>query len=67
MTQVAEKVQPWVGALDGRPQGGPPWLQGLRDRGAVAFVPHAGPLTELAEPEYALVEGHAIAHAVRRA
>jgi hypothetical protein len=41
-------------------------LKHLRDRGAVAFLPHAGPLTDLAEPEFALVEGSAIAYAVTR-
>src|SRR4029078_10157009 len=37
MTQVMEKLQPWVGALGGRAQGGPRWLQDLRDRGAARF------------------------------
>ena len=38
MTPVAEKVQPWLGSLDGRPQGGPRWLQDLRERGAARFA-----------------------------
>jgi Fe-S cluster assembly protein SufD len=38
MTQVAEKVQPWIGVLDGRPEAGPRWLQDLRDRGAARFA-----------------------------
>ena len=38
MTQVAEKLQPWVAAIDQRPQGGPRWLQDLRDRAAARFV-----------------------------
>ncbi len=34
-TQVADKLQPW---LDPRPQGGPRWLQDLRDRAATRFT-----------------------------
>ena len=34
MAQVAEKLQPWLAALETRPQGGPRWLQDLRDRAA---------------------------------
>ncbi|MBA3296896.1 MAG: Fe-S cluster assembly protein SufD [Acidobacteria bacterium] len=34
-TQVADKLQPW---LDQRPQGGPRWLQDLRDRAATRFT-----------------------------
>ncbi len=37
MTQVAEKLQPWVAALDQRPHGAPRWLQDLRDRAAARF------------------------------
>jgi Fe-S cluster assembly protein SufD len=37
MTQVVEKLQPWRAALGARPQGGPRWLQDLRDRGAARF------------------------------
>src|SRR5215203_6149305 len=37
-TQVAEKLQPWMAVLDGRPQGGPRWMQDLRDRAASRFV-----------------------------
>jgi Fe-S cluster assembly protein SufD len=37
MTQVVEKLQSWRAALDARPQGGPRWLQDLRDRGAARF------------------------------
>jgi Fe-S cluster assembly protein SufD len=37
MTQVMEKHQPWLAALASRPQGGPRWLQDLRDRGATRF------------------------------
>jgi Fe-S cluster assembly protein SufD len=36
--QVAEKLQPWVAAVDQRPQGGPRWLQDLRDRAAARFT-----------------------------
>ncbi len=38
MTQVAEKLQPWVAAVEQRPQGGPRWLQDLRDRAAARFT-----------------------------
>jgi Fe-S cluster assembly protein SufD len=38
MPQTAEKLQPWIAALDERPQGGPRWLQDLRDRGASRFT-----------------------------
>ena len=38
MSQVADKLQPWLAALEQRPQGGPRWLQDLRDRGASRFV-----------------------------
>ncbi len=37
MAQVVEKLQPWLAAIDARPQGGPRWLQDLRERGAVRF------------------------------
>ena len=37
MTQVIEKLQPWRAALEQRPQGGPRWLQDLRERGAARF------------------------------
>ena len=35
MTQLAEKLHPWVAS--GRPAGGPRWLQDLRERGAATF------------------------------
>ena len=38
MMQVAEKLQPWLGALEERPKGGPRWLQDLRERGASRFA-----------------------------
>jgi len=38
MTQVAEKKQTWLAALEQRPQGGPRWLQDLRERGASKFT-----------------------------
>ncbi|HET7616988.1 MAG TPA: Fe-S cluster assembly protein SufD [Vicinamibacterales bacterium] len=38
MAQVAEKTSPLVAALERRPQGGPRWLQALRDRGASRFT-----------------------------
>ena len=37
MTQVMEKLQPWLAAVERRPHGGPRWLQDLRDRGAARF------------------------------
>jgi Fe-S cluster assembly protein SufD len=36
MTQVAEKLHPWVAS--GRPSGGPRWLQDLRERAAATFT-----------------------------
>ena len=38
MAHVVEKRQPWLAAVDARPQGGPRWLQDLRDRGAARFT-----------------------------
>ena len=38
MAQVAEKLQPWLAALDERPRGGARWLQDLRDHAASRFV-----------------------------
>ena len=38
MTQVVDKLQPWLMALEERPQGGPRWLQNLRERGASRFA-----------------------------
>jgi Fe-S cluster assembly protein SufD len=38
MTQLAEKHQPWVTALEERPTTGPRWLQEIRDRGAARFA-----------------------------
>ena len=38
MTQVADKLQPWLASLEERPQGGPRWLENLRGRGAVRFA-----------------------------
>jgi Fe-S cluster assembly protein SufD len=38
MTQVAEKHQPWMAALEERPTTGPRWLQEIRDRGAARFA-----------------------------
>jgi Fe-S cluster assembly protein SufD len=36
MTQLAEKLHPWVAS--GRPAGGPRWLQDLRERAAARFT-----------------------------
>ena len=38
MTQLAEKPTVFASALDNRPQGGPRWLEDLRDRGAARFA-----------------------------
>jgi Fe-S cluster assembly protein SufD len=38
MTQVAERANSFVTALDRRPQGGPRWLDDLRSRGAARFI-----------------------------
>jgi Fe-S cluster assembly protein SufD len=38
MPQVVERLQPWLAAVDQRPQGGPRWLQDLRDRAASRFA-----------------------------
>ncbi len=38
MTQVAEKLMPWLEAVEQRPHGGPRWLQDLRDRAASRFA-----------------------------
>ncbi len=37
MTQVVEKLQPWIAAIERRPHAGPRWLQDLRDRAAARF------------------------------
>jgi Fe-S cluster assembly protein SufD len=38
MTQLAEKLQPWIAAVEQRPQGGPRWLQDVRDKAAARFA-----------------------------
>ncbi len=45
MTQVIEKLQPWLAAVEDRPQGGPRWLQDLHDRGAARFAALGFPTT----------------------
>ncbi len=45
MPQVAEKLQPWLAALDERPRGGSRWLQDLRDHAASRFVELGFPST----------------------
>ena len=37
MTQVAERLQPWIATLEGRPQGAVRWVQELRDKAAARF------------------------------
>ena len=38
MAQVMDKLQPWLAALEARPQGSPRWLQDLRERAASRFA-----------------------------
>jgi hypothetical protein len=45
MAQVIEKLQPWMAALDERPQDGPRWLQDLRTRAAATFADLGFPTT----------------------
>jgi Fe-S cluster assembly protein SufD len=35
---MTERLHPWLAAVEHRPQGGPRWLQDLRDRGAARFA-----------------------------
>jgi Fe-S cluster assembly protein SufD len=43
--QVAEKLQPWLAALEQRPAGAPRWLEDLRDRAAARFAALGFPTT----------------------
>ena len=52
MTQVIDKLQPWLAALEERPQGGPRWLQDLRERGASRFSLLGFPTTREEEWHY---------------
>ena len=45
MAHVAEKLQPWLAAVERRPQGAPRWLQDLRDRAASHFATLGFPTT----------------------
>jgi Fe-S cluster assembly protein SufD len=45
MTQVMEKLQPWLAAIDERPHGGPRWLQDLHERAAARFAALGFPTT----------------------
>jgi Fe-S cluster assembly protein SufD len=38
MTQVLDKLQPWIAAVEQRSQGGPRWLQDVRDKAAARFA-----------------------------
>lgn len=38
MTQVMEKLQPWIAAVEQRPSGGPRWLQEVREKAAARFA-----------------------------
>ena len=42
-------------------------LSQLRDRGAIVLLPYSGHLSELNEPEYALLEGAAVFYGLKRA
>ena len=44
-THVPERLQPWLAALDARPQGGPRWLHDLRVKGAERFAALGFPTT----------------------
>jgi Fe-S cluster assembly protein SufD len=59
MTQLADKLQPWIAAIEERPQGGPRWLQELRDRGAARFATLGFPTTR--EEEWRFTSVAAIA------
>jgi Fe-S cluster assembly protein SufD len=45
MTQVMDRLQPWLAALEEKPQGGPRWLQDLRERAASRFSTLGFPTT----------------------
>ncbi|MBA2303591.1 MAG: Fe-S cluster assembly protein SufD [Acidobacteria bacterium] len=38
MTQVVERLQPWIATVEGRAQGAPRWLQDVRDKAAARFA-----------------------------
>jgi Fe-S cluster assembly protein SufD len=38
MTQVVDRLQPWIAAVERRPQGGPRWLQDVRGKAAARFA-----------------------------
>ncbi len=38
MAQVMDKLQPWLAAIEGRPQGAARWLQDLREKAAARFT-----------------------------
>jgi Fe-S cluster assembly protein SufD len=61
MTQVAEKLQPWLATLETRPTGGARWLQDLRDRGAAKFAALGFPTTR--EEEWRFTSVSPIANA----
>jgi FeS assembly protein SufD len=61
MTQVAEKLQPWLATLESRPTGGARWLQDLRDRGAAKFAALGFPTTR--EEEWRFTSVSPIANA----
>jgi Fe-S cluster assembly protein SufD len=55
MTQTVEKLQPWLATIDQRPQGGPRWLQDLRDRAASRFAVTGFPTTREEEWKFTSV------------
>jgi Fe-S cluster assembly protein SufD len=38
MTQVVDRLQPWISVVERRPQGGPRWLQDVRGKAAARFA-----------------------------
>jgi Fe-S cluster assembly protein SufD len=38
MTQVVDRLQPWISVVERRPQGGPRWLQDVRSKAAARFA-----------------------------
>ncbi len=57
MTQVAEKIQPWLATLDKRPTSGPRWLQDVREESAASFAEAGFPTTRQEEWRFTSVSG----------
>ncbi|MCA1561368.1 MAG: Fe-S cluster assembly protein SufD [Acidobacteria bacterium] len=71
MTPVVEKRQTWQAALEQRPQGGPRWLQDLRERAAAKFAAVGFPtvrdeewrftnVSPIAAAEFTIADGSAV-------